>query len=104
MDNELRKTLDVKLNINIDGTAAFGIVLASIAGLCFSFYTGTKSRFHVLHALSRLAERKRTFCVTAYIPMVKLRLFAVAFTICISPTSQISSHINGLLAPIFHSL
>ena len=30
MDNELRKTLDVKLNINIDGTAAFGIVLASI--------------------------------------------------------------------------
>ena len=29
MDNELRKTLDVKLNINIDGTAAFGIVLAS---------------------------------------------------------------------------
>ena len=26
MDNELRKTLDVKLNINIDGTAAFGIV------------------------------------------------------------------------------
>lgn len=27
MDNELRKTLDVKLNINIDGTAAFGIVL-----------------------------------------------------------------------------
>lgn len=31
MDNELRKTLDVKLNINIDGTAAFGIVLASIA-------------------------------------------------------------------------
>ena len=43
MDNELRKTLDVKLNINIDGTAAFGIVLASIAGLCFCFYTGTKS-------------------------------------------------------------
>lgn len=45
MDNELRKTLDVKLNINIDGTAAFGIVLASIAGLCFCFYTGTKSRY-----------------------------------------------------------
>ena len=43
MDNELRKTLDVKLNINIDGTAAFGI--ASIAGLCFCFYTGTKSRY-----------------------------------------------------------
>ena len=41
MDNELRKTLDVKLNINIDGTAAFGIV----AGLCFCFYTGTKSRY-----------------------------------------------------------
>lgn len=37
MDNELRKTLDVKLNINIDGTAAFGIVLASITGLCFCF-------------------------------------------------------------------
>lgn len=45
MDNELRKTLDVKLNIDIDGTAAFGIVLASIAGLCFCFYTGTKSRY-----------------------------------------------------------
>lgn len=45
MDNELRKTLDVKLNINIDGTAAFGIVLASIAGLCFCFYTDTKSRY-----------------------------------------------------------
>ena len=40
MDNELRKTLDVKLNINIDGTAAFGIVLASITGLCFCFYRG----------------------------------------------------------------
>lgn len=49
MDNELRKTLDVKLNINIDGTAAFGIVLASIAGLCFCFYTGTKS--DTLHRL-----------------------------------------------------
>ena len=48
MDNELRKTLDVKLNINIDGTAAFGIVLASIAGLCFCFYTGTKSRYSCL--------------------------------------------------------
>jgi len=35
----------VKLNIDIDGTAAFGIVLASIAGLCFCFYTGTKSRY-----------------------------------------------------------
>ena len=45
MDNELRKTLDVKLNINIDGTAAFGIVLASITGLCFCFYTGAKSRY-----------------------------------------------------------
>ena len=45
MDNELRKTLDVKLNINIDGTTAFGIALVSIAGLCFCFYTGTKSRY-----------------------------------------------------------
>lgn len=45
MDNELRKTLNVKLNIDIDGTAAFGIVLASIAGLCFCIYTGTKSRY-----------------------------------------------------------
>lgn len=45
MDNELRKTLDVKLNINIDGTAAFGIILAVSAGLCFCFYTGTKSRY-----------------------------------------------------------
>lgn len=45
MENELSKTLEVKLNIDIDGTAAFGIVVASIAGLCFCFYTGTKSRY-----------------------------------------------------------
>ncbi|MEQ2843182.1 hypothetical protein [Dorea longicatena] len=45
MENELSKTLDVKLNININGGAAFGIVVASIAGLCFCFYTGTKSRY-----------------------------------------------------------
>ena len=45
MYNQKIKTKEDKLNINIDGTAAFGIVLASIAGLCFCFYTGTKSRY-----------------------------------------------------------